>query len=991
MSSEPNPVIQADEQNPTAPSHSPERDRLFVVGIGASAGGLEAIGELLRYVPQDAAYIVVQHLAPDHESFLTQLLARNSALKIVTAADGSTVESNHVYVIPPNADLAVEHGVLRITPPSGTQRPHLPVDNLFRSLAKDMEGGAMGVVLSGTGADGTLGLAAIRAAGGVTFCQEPSTAKYEGMPRSALTSGVVDHCLPLRALGEELARFAKHGRAPPTAISVADPPLDEGQLGALVGLIRSEFGNDLNQYKSSTIERRIRRRMMFQKLERLADYVKYVRENRAELKALYDDLLISVTRFFREPQTFEALKTEVLPRLFEHKDPGQAIRIWVPACATGEEAYSIAMCLIEYCDDMLREERVQIFGTDVDEESIQHARRGIYPFNIALDVSTERLRRFFVERDNGFQIARRIRDMLVYSRQNVLRDAPFSRLDLVSCRNLLIYLQPSIQKEVLATFHYALNPSGHLLLGTSETVGDAPELFTPVDRKNKIYCKRLVAPRAAREAGFGSPGPLEAKREPALVRATLNLQGLADRKVLEFYGPPGVVVNENLDILQFRGRTGPFLDPTPGNASLNILKVVRFDLHMDLKRALNQARTERARVTTEATCHADGSPGLVKIDVVPLQDPATRTSCFLIMFQQSLLPPEMTVATTATALGDADQVDEILRPLAQRNQQLEHELIMTKDYLQATLEEKESTLDELKSANEELQSSNEELQSTNEELVTSKEEMQSTNEELTTVNEELQNRMMELSLTNDDLYNVLAGVENVVVIVGMDLRIRRYTASAEKLLNFVPGDLGRSVGFLDGFLGTGMVETKVSTVINSLSTLEEEVFASNQRWYALKISPYKTLDHSIRGALVTLVDIHVRKRVLDMTRDAGAYAARFLSAIGHSLLIVDKNLRVIWANEAFLSTFQLSEEETVGSALASLGEKQLADAGLCARLEGLFIKSLALRNYKIHLPTVDGNGLSAQIGASLIPTGGEMTLALVSIEPIIDAIPRGAS
>ncbi|HEY6562488.1 MAG TPA: chemotaxis protein CheB, partial [Polyangiaceae bacterium] len=945
-----------------------------VVGIGASAGGLEAIGELIRYVPTEGvAYIVVQHLAPDHESHLTELLARSSRMQVVTAADGVTLEPNHVYVIPPNADIAVMHGVVRIMTPGG-QRPHLPVDYLFRSLAEDQGHSAIGVVLSGAGTDGTLGLKAIRAAGGFTFCQEPSTAKYDGMPRSARRSGAADYCLPLKEIAEELARIATQGRVRPTARPASEPGFDEEQLGKLFVLIRSEFGNDLAQYKLATIDRRIARRMMFQKVERLADYVRYVQGNRDELRALYEEILISVTRFFREPETFAALKTTAFPQLLEQRTPNQPIRVWVPACATGEEAYSIAICLFEFCEDNLPEARIQIFGTDIDDESIQQARRGVYPVNIALDVSPERLERFFVKKDDEFQIARKIRDLLVFSRQNVLTDAQFSQLDLVSCRNLLIYLQPSVQKKVLRKFHHALNPTGHLLLGSSETVGDAPELFSPLDRKHKIYVKRPGSPQTALEVGFRS----RERVEPARTRPPLSWQALADRKVLELYGPPGVVVTEKLDILQFRGHTGPFLDPAAGAATLNVLKVARFELRMGLTRALHQARSERVRVTTDLTYQDDGKPGVVKIDVVPLQDPGTETRCFLVLFQP--MPPPKEVALVS---AEAGKTDDVLLPLAQRNQELERELTMTKQYLQAMFEEKES-------AHEELHSSNEELQSMNEELETSTEELQSTNQELATVNEELYTRMTELSQANDDLHNVLAGVDNAVVIVGMDLRIRRYTSAAEKLLNLVAGDVGRSVSFLDRFLGIGAIESKVSSVIRDLSTLEEELLASNRRWYALKISPYKTLDHAIRGAVVELVDIDVRRRALEMTRDAAGYAARFLSAIGHPLLIVDRKLRVVWANDAFLSTLQLSADETVGSPLASLAANALADPGLHKRLEGVFASASPLRNYEIALRTADGNSSAARVGASPIPTSGEMPLALLSIEPIIAPITQAA-
>jgi two-component system CheB/CheR fusion protein len=950
--------------------------KIFVVGIGASAGGLEAIRELIQYIPVEGmAYIVVQHLAPDHESLLTLLLARNARLQVMTAADGMTLEPNHVYVIPPNADLAVMHGVVRIMKPSIVKGrgPHLPVDYLFRSLAEDQGHSAIGIVLSGTGTDGTLGLKAIKASGGFTFVQEPSTAKYDGMPRSACASGAADYCLPLKEIAEELARIGKRPHVRPSPQAPEPAPVVQDQLGKLFVLIRAEFGNDLTQYKHATIDRRIERRMMFHKLERLEDYVRYVRQSRDELQALYKDILITVTSFFRDPDAFEMLKTKVFPHLLDQKG---AIRVWVPGCATGEEAYSIAMCLLEFCEEKMRDERVQIFGTDIDDDSIQYARRGVYPANIALDVSPERLQRFFVQKNNEYQIARRIRDMLVFSRHNVLRDAPFSHLDLVSCRNLLIYLQPNAQKRVLRTLHYALNPTGHLLLGTSETVGDAPELFSPVDRKNKIYVKKLVAPQVALDLGFGAPAPLEPTREPSPTRPTLNLQGLADRKVLELYGPPGVVVSENFDILQFRGRTGPYLDPAPGAASFNLLKVARFELHIDLKRALQKARSEQLRVTTDITYQEDGKPCLVKVDVVPLQDPDSKTGCFLVLFHRMPSPKELPAVSPEQA-----KTGEAPLPLVQRNQELERELAVTKEYLQTTIEERESTLEELKSANEELQSSNEELQSTNEELETSKEEMQSTNEELTTVNEELHNRMTELSLTNDDLHNVLAGVDNAVVIVGMDLRIRRYTSATEKLLNLIPGDIGRSIGYLDAFLGTGALEPKVSTVIHSLSTLEEEVLASNQRWYALKVSPYKTLDHAIRGALVTLVDIDVRKRAMDMTRDVGAYAARFLGAISHPLLILDRKLRVVWANDALLSTLQLSSEETLGSTLASLGTRPFADPGLRERLEGVFASASPLRGYEMRLRSPDGREHTVRVGASLIPASTEVPLALLSIEP----------
>ncbi len=972
------PAGESDDEEAAEPEpRSPATEapaRFAVVGIGASAGGLEALGELIHYVPTEhMAFIVVQHLAPDHESMLPQLLARTSQLDVIPAADGTVLEASKIYVIPPNADLAVMNGVIRLITPSGARGPRLPIDFLFRSLADDQGTRAIGIVLSGTGTDGTFGLEAIKAAGGITFVQDPETAKYDGMPRSALASGAADFCLPLSGIGDELARIAQ---APPRRVVAQAPaPLEraDDELASLFVLIRAEFGTDLSHYKLATIERRVERRMALHRLGRLEDYVRLVRHRRDELHALYSDLLITVTRFFRDPEAFEALRTLVLAPLIEHKDLHTPLRVWVPACSTGEEAYSIAISLLELCEDQRRDIRIQIFGTDLDEECIQHARRGIYPANIALDVSAERLNRFFIKKDDEFHVSRRVRDMLVFSRQNVLKDAPFSRLDLVSCRNLLIYLRAASQQRLLRILHYALAPSAHLFLGSSETVGEGPELFTAVDRKYKIYRRKHVAAQAGLDVSFGVPRLPEVTPPSAPVRPTLNLQGVADRKVLELYAPAGVVLNEDHEILQFRGRTGAFLDPAQGTATLNVLKVVRFELHVALKRALDQAVTTEQRVTAEVTYATGGRSVAVTLDVVPLSDPDTRARCLLVLFQPMAAAREAPLPAPGPAPA-----------LGLRIQELEGELALTHEYLQATIEEKESTLEELKSANEELQSSNEELQSTNEELETSKEELQSTNEELTTVNDELQSRMIELSQSNDDLHNVLSGVDNAVVIVGMDLRIRRYTAAAEKLFRLVPADVGRPIGFLDPFLGIGGLETKVSSVIHTLSSVEEELLASNHRWYMLKISPYKTLDHAIRGAMVTTVDIDIRKRAAELTHDVALYASRFLAAIGHPLLIIDRKQRVVWCNEPFLETFQLTSDETIGNQLGLLGARRFEAARLGEQIDAGFTSSKLFRDVRLRIRAPDAHEHVVRVGGGLIPASGEAVLMLVSFEPEVE-------
>jgi two-component system CheB/CheR fusion protein len=838
--------MSSEQINPDGDGRAGPTSSFFIVGIGASAGGLEALSSLLSNVRLDTmAFVVVQHLAPRHDSLLPALLGRTTNITVVGAEDGMHVEPNKVYVIPPNADLAILEGVLHVMTPPRTaipHGPHLPVDYFFRSLAADQGTRSIGIVLSGTGTDGTFGLRAIKETGGITFAQDPASAKYDGMPRSAMESGWADFCLPPAAIADELQKISQH---PYLSRVKAPPPQMQESMGKLIVLIRTAFGNDLSYYKPTTIDRRIERRMALHKVEKLSDYIKFVQSNADELRQLYKDMLISVTSFFRDSETFEALKTEVFPRLLEHKEVGAHIRCWVPACSTGEEAYSIAISLLEFLGDRAPDFRLQVFGTDVDEASVARARRGIYPQNIALDVSPERLQRFFVKKDSEYQVARRIRDMVVFSNQNLTKDAPFSRLDLVSCRNLLIYLRPGVQKKVLRILHYALQPAGFLLLGNSETVGESSDYFTLVDRKNKIYSKRMVAATPALEFGFGlhSPARAPAIQPTASQRSASSLSTIAERKILELYGPPGVVINEDFDIVHIRGRTGPYFEPMPGAPSFNILRLARPELHVDMRRAIHQAKANGERVLVETRLTDDGKTRAIELEVLPIVEPDTKSRCFLLLFHEPKPKREIPAGTPGTPGASPDD---------ERRQELERELTITKDYLQSTIEELESANEELKSANEELQSSNEELQSTNEELETSKEELQSSNEELTTVNDELQNRMVELQQSNDDLHNVLAGISEAIIIVGMDLRIRRYTHSAEKLLNLVSSDIGRSVSQLNAFVVGRRIEDLAAQVIDNLSPANERIRGADQRWYNLRVSPYRTLDHSIKGALVVL-------------------------------------------------------------------------------------------------------------------------------------------
>jgi two-component system CheB/CheR fusion protein len=816
------------------------------VGIGASAGGLEALVLLLRNLHLDnVAFVVVQHLSPTQQSMLGDILDNRSQLRVHTAADGSPLERNRIFVAPPNAELGIRGDKLVLTsPPAGARAP-MPIDAFFRSLAEARGAHAIGVILSGTGTDGTLGLGAIKAAGGITIVQEPASAKFDGMPRSAIDAGHADFVLPPERIVGEIMRISKLpylNRERPV-----DPPSEEA-FTKIAGLVKAAFGLDLTQYKPNTIERRIQRRMAVHRLDRISDYVALCKSDDRELSNLHKDLLINVTGFFRDRDPWIALKDVIIPRILDQLQCGEVVRVWVPGCASGEEAYSIAICLLEVLEERDPNVRVQVFGTDLDPEAVQQARRGVYPATISADVSPERLRRFFTRTDDDrYQIARAVRDLVVFSVQNIAKDAPFSRLDLVSCRNLLIYLQPSVQRRILRILHYALAPRGFLMLGTSESIGDSVDLFTLVDRKEKIYAaKHLPIGQWVLDLGGARHlPPAQETARPSGMRPVISLAHLADRKILEQYAPAGVVLSENLDILHYRGRTAGYLEQSSGVATHNVLRLIRPELHHVLKELTEKSLSQNERVHVEAHVREGEDGGFRPITLIaqPLLDPETKARCLLVLFKEADQPgPQPASAETST--GPTDQA----RILAQ-------ELALTKDYLHGTIEELERANEDLKSANEELQSSNEELQSTNEELETSKEELQSTNEELITLNEELQNRMRDLNVANNDLHNLLVSVDRAVVLVGLDLRVRRFTLAAERLLDLASADIGRSIGLLNGFLGSPEVGKLVATVIESITTIERELDGPDQRRYLVRVAPYKTLELSERGAVVTIIDI----------------------------------------------------------------------------------------------------------------------------------------
>lgn len=886
-----NPVLSAEG----SPEVTPRTPRIPIAGIGASAGGLEALTALLARLSTDGmAFVVLQHLAPAHESMLGEILARATSVRVVTVTDGVRVERGTIYVAPPSVDVALEGGALRLLQPAD-QLPRHSIDRLFRSMASELGELAIGVVLSGVGSDGTLGLRAIKAEGGISLVQEPSTAGQTGMPQSALDAGCVDFCLTPAEIGDELMRLAAH-----PYVARQSRGLGEESRSQLLAQLRQAFGVDFSTYKLNTIERRIERRMALRKVERIEDYVALVRNDSSELGLLYSDLLIGVTGFFRDREPFELLKTVVFPRLLDRRTVDAPIRIWVPGCSTGEEAYSIAICLLEYLDGRSAPHKIQIFATDIDDDAMARGRHALYSKNLALDLAPERLQRFFTRQDDGYLVSRQLRELVVFAHHNVGKDPPFSRLDLVSCRNVLIYMQPPLQQKVLRSIHYALNPDAFLLLGLSESVGDASDLFSLVDRKVKLYTKKNIASAAVFEFSAGSRpavgehpsrGAIPSKARPVAV----SVQQLADRKVLDRFGPPGVLVDHKLEVVQFRGHTGPFLAPPPGEATLNVLKLIRPELVIELRGAIAEASKTRLPVAT-TPIRLSGGESTIVLEVIPIPDGVENQTSLLVLFRDSAAaPPQLTPLPP-----DAP-------PTESRVRDLERELLVTKEYLQTSVQELQSSNEELQSSNEELQSSNEELQSTNEELETSKEELQSTNEELSTVNEELQARMAQLAVSNDDLQNVLAEVSAAVVIVGMDLRIRRFSAAAEKLLNLIPGDVGRPSGYLATALNAPQLEAVVTETIQAAREHAQRVRCSDGQWYTMRALPYRGADRVIRGALLEFVKAPPGRKLGELP-EVHELAGKVLSTLPDVLMLLDDQLRVLWVNRAFFETFLVGAE-----------------------------------------------------------------------------------
>jgi two-component system CheB/CheR fusion protein len=840
----------------SVPRRSVPTSEVFpIVGIGASAGGLEALEQFLGHVPAGSgmALVIVQHLDPTHKGIMPELLQRATGMKVLQVKDRTKVKPNYVYVIPPNKDMSILHGILHLLEPAAPRGLRLPIDFFLRSLAQDQQEHSIGVILSGMGSDGTLGLRAIKEKAGVVLVQEPATAKFDGMPRSAVDAGLADIVAPVEALpGKIMAYLQRTPLITRTATALEDK--SQSALEKAVILLRAHTGHDFSLYKRNTLYRRIERRMGIHQIAKMSNYVRYLQENSQELDLLFKELLIGVTNFFRDPAAWEQLGSQAIPALLANRSPSHTMRAWVPGCSTGEEAYSLAIAFKEAVEQTKPKGNfaLQIFATDLDQDAIAKARQGFFPDNIAADVSPERLGRYFAKEDGGYRVRKEIREMVIFAPQNLIMDPPFTKLDFLSCRNLLIYLAPEMQKKLMPLFHYSLNPGGLLFLGSAETIGSATDLFTPLSGPTRLFrrTESTLRPEPVEfPSSFSAPPANGPEARPA-AKPPLSLQSLADQLVLQHYAPPAVLVNDKGDIFYISGRTGKYLEPAAGKANWNIFAMAREGLRYELSGAFQKALRSKGSVLVRGLkLGTNGGEQCVDVAVQRLEESGPLQGLVMIVFTDVAAP----VAAKAAVRTSKAQ------PQSARLAEMGLELERVRAEARATHEEMQTSQEEFRSANEELQSTNEELQSTNEELTTSKEEMQSLNEELQTLNTELQAKVDELARASNDMKNLLNSTDIATLFLDNNLNVRRFTAQATKIIKLIPADEGRPITDLASELCYPELAEDTREVLRTLASAEKPISARDGRWFTVRIMPYRTLDDRIDGVVITFADITAAK------------------------------------------------------------------------------------------------------------------------------------
>ncbi len=893
-------------------SQNPDED-FPIVGMGASAGGLEALEKFFENMPDDSgmAFVIVMHFDPASKSLMSEILKRYTKMEVVQVEEGMKVEPNHVYIIPPNKDMAILRGVLHLLEPVVSKGIRHPIDFFFRSLADDKREKAICIILSGTGTEGTLGLKAVKGEDGMVMIQDVKSAAYDGMPASAIATGLADYILPPEKMPEQLLKYVnqfyiKGGRKPEGISEYTN------SIQKIIILIRDKTGHDFSLYKQNTIIRKVEMRMNIHQIDNISDYIRYLQENPPEIDTLYKGLLIGVTKFFRDSQAYEILKKETMPELLKNKT---TVRVWVPACSTGEEAYSMAIVLKEHLDETKSNLKVQIFATDVDKAAIEIARAGAYPDSIAVDVSQERLQRFFRKNPDTYIINKDIREMVIFSPQNVIKDPPFSKLDMVSCRNLLIYIGTELQKKLLRLFYFSLNPDGVLFLGNSETIGEFTDLFTALDRKWKIYRRKsgVSIPLMADVTNIAPFEVTQIKETYDMKHKRIDIGELTGKILLESYVPSCVIINEKGDILYIHGKTGKYLEPSPGKASLNIMEMAREGLKFELNAAIRRVITQKKDIIfKDLNVKTNGAIQTVNLVVKPIVRPETMQGLMMVIFEDVQTPK---LSRSSKKKYTAQQMYEHVTDL-------EHELKSTKENLQATIEELQTSNEELKSTNEELQSANEELQSANEELEASREELQSINEELMTLNAEHNEKLEEFSGVINDMNNLLVSTEIATIFLDNNLRIKGFTPAVTRIINLIETDIGRPVSDIVTNLVYENFVKDVREVLDTLIFKEMEIKDKNNLWYFMRILPYRTTENIIDGAVITFIDISERKRMEQTERDSRIYADSIIDTIRESLVILDKEFRIVSANMSFYKTFQVSKEETENKLLYNIGGHQ---------------------------------------------------------------------
>jgi two-component system, chemotaxis family, CheB/CheR fusion protein len=884
---------------PGASAVPPAAASFPVVGVGASAGGLEALTAFLKALPARTgmAVVVVQHLAPQHESALVQLLSKSTSMPVLEVSNGIALQRNHVYVIPPNKSMTIHGGVLDLIPRERASPPYHPIDEFCASLAREQKTTAIGVILSGSGSDGTLGLKAIKSEGGVTFAQDPKTAAWPAMPRSAISADAVDFVLPPAGIASELVRIGRH-----PYLLERGQALESDGLERIYSLLRSATGVDFRLYKQPTVSRRVARRMALQKIGSLSEYVRLLKQNASEIEALADDIFIHVTGFFRDPECFQALRKQVFPKLHLNRG-GDPVRVWVPGCSTGEEVYSIAMLLLESLGANANPTRIQMFGTDISESAVQRARAGIYSEAAVRGVSPARRRRFFLKVEHGYQINKEVRGLCVFARHDLANDPPFSKLDLVSCRNVLIYAGPLLQNRILAALQYALKPGGFLFLGKAEAISAYSDIFAADDRTHKIFSRKPKAGMAPhfdwRIEDHNEQGLAPAKTAaPAL---PVDFQKEAEQVLLQRYTPPALVIDSELRVLHFQGDVGPYLVLSTGAPTVHLLKMLRPELIVDLRRAVSRAsRQGNPAATEQIPFEHHGQPGAVRLEVSRLRKGDGGKADFLVVFRE-MMP--------AQPAGSPNQAKA---RKGEKDSKLERELAATREYLSSLISEHEKTQEEMKAAHEEILSSSEELQSTNEELETAKEELQSSNEELMTLNEELLHRNLDLGVLTNDLNNLLVGVDIPVVVLDGSLHIRRFTPRAGRLLNLIETDVGRPFSDIASALEVPDWDQLFAEVTSQVHPLEREVKDKSGRWHSLRIRPYRTSDNKIDGVIVILLDTHVIQRELEESRD---YAHVLLESAEQAIVAANAEGKIVLVNGATEKMFDYHRAELLGKPL----------------------------------------------------------------------------